>query len=710
MTFSARCTSAALLALTILLHAGPAISGTSASPTPATASEPTIASLLDLLTAGGRSAIEVTAAGSAAAAAPASAADPELYSLALSVECRGYYRQSNLPAAQRSCDAALAAATSPLARFAATRMLATLIAERGRPTDAIPVFLESLAEAERSGNTFAVAAALGNLGAIAQFSGANAEAVDYYDRALALASRIGATGLEATLGSNFGYLLVEAGKADLARETFERALQASIKAQAHQAEFTSRNGLAHALLAAGHPDEAAAAFRRLMSAPTAEADPYQLSEAKLFLARAELAAGHPIAAESAARSAIEGLAQRSPLRTYPAYAVLIDALVANGKLAEAETLSSRLMNVVPETARGRFELLKSRARLLSGAQRHREAYEVLLDAERIREGQSIARAEDRLAFMRARNEAIAREGELSKLRDQQNLVATRAERDRLVRDFSLAVAALVLLGALIYWSTVRARRRLEAQMARRQHIDALGQLTGGVAHDFNNLMTVVQQAMDLLRRKPALQQSPEIMTLVDEADDAARLGGQITQQLLAFARQKPMKPEIVQLPEFLDRQRALFERSLGAAMSLVTNVARDVGAIRVDPSQLTTALINLLVNARDAMDGRGIVQLGVVAIDNSGRGRDRRWPDLPVGRYLALSVTDRGQGMTAEIARQAVTPFFTTKADTGGSGLGLSTVDGFVNQSGGALHVQSSPGQGTTVTMVFPQATEIPSA
>ena len=696
--------------LTLLLVASPALPGQpNNSGRMATSREQTVAMLLDLLTAGGRPATEVAAAGRAAAAAPANAADPELYSLALSVECRGYYRQSDLQAAQRSCEAALAAATSPLARFAATRMKATLIAERGRPTDAIPVFLESLAAAERSGNTFAVAAALGNLGAIAQFSGANAEAVDYYDRALALAARIGATGLEATLGSNFGYLLVEAGKADLARETFERALQASVRAGAHQAEFTSRNGLAHALLAAGHPQEAAAAFRRLMAAPTTEADTYQLSEAQLFLARAELAAGQPVAAESAARSAIEGLANRSPLRTYPAYAVLIDALVANGKQEEADALSSRLMTVIPETSRGRFELLKSRARLLSTTQRHREAYDLLLEADRVREAQSIARAEDRLAFMRARNEAIAREGELSTLREQQTLVATRSERDRLLRDFSLAVAALVLLGALIFWSTVRARRRLEAQLAQRQHIDALGKLTGGVAHDFNNLMTIVQQSMDLLRRKPALKQSPEIMTLVDEADDAARLGGQITQQLLAFARQKPMKPEIVSLPEFIERQRGLFERSLGASMSLTTTVAPDVGAIRVDPGQLTTALINLLVNARDATGGHGAVQLGVVAIDNSGRGRDRRWPDLPVGRYSALSVTDTGHGMTAEIARQAVTPFFTTKADEGGSGLGLSTVDGFVNQSGGALHVQSSPGQGTTITMVFPQATDIAS-
>lgn len=668
----------------------------------ATSRETTTATLLDLLTSNSASAAEVVAAGSAAAADPVIRADPELRSLALSVECRGYYRQSMLADAQRSCDQARQTANTDLTRFAAERQQATLIAERGRPADAIPLFLDSLSAAERSGQPLAIAAALNSLGAVAQFSAANAEAVDYYDRALSLATKLHASGLQATIGSNLGYLLVEAGKPALAREVLERALQAAVSSGARQVEFTIRNGLALAQMAAGQPAEAIASLRRQLAPPRMHPDPYQLAEAQLFLARAELAAGHPLAAEAAARAAVDGLTNSSPLRTYPAYAVLIDSLVATRKLAEADALSSRLLNVVPDTARGRFELLSARARLLAARQRHREAYAILLEAEHVRESQSVARAENRLAFMRARNEAAKREAELAALRQQQSLVAARAQRDRLIRNFSLALAALALLGAFYYWSTLRTRRRLEAQIARRQHIEALGKLTSGVAHDFNNLMTIVQQAMGLLRRTPALRSAPDVMTLVDEADDAARLGGRITHQLLAFARQQPMHPEVVHLADYVDRQRTLFERSLGESMTLTIRVESPTGAIRADPGQLTTALINLLVNSRDAMNGSGAVDLEIKDVDDLAG--DRRWPEVPAGRYVSIAVVDRGHGMTQEVARQAVQPFFTTKSDAGGSGLGLSSVDGFVSQSGGALHVKSRPGVGTTVTLLFPRA------
>jgi signal transduction histidine kinase len=206
---------------------------------------------------------------------------------------------------------------------------------------------------------------------------------------------------------------------------------------------------------------------------------------------------------------------------------------------------------------------------------------------------------------------------------------------------------------------VRTRRRFAAQVAGCQQVEALGKLTGGVAHDFNNLMTIVRQAMGLLRGQPALRASADMMMLVDEADGAAQLGGQITERLLAFARQQPMKPEIVDVAAFIDRQRLRLERSLGPSTALAVRLEHGVGAIRADPAQLMAALINLLVNARDSMDGQGVASLSVATLDNSGRLRAGL--DLPVGRYVAIAVGDTGRGITPETLRQAVTPFFTTK-------------------------------------------------
>lgn len=132
-------------------------------------------------------------------------------------------------------------------------------------------------------------------------------------------------------------------------------------------------------------------------------------------------------------------------------------------------------------------------------------------------------------------------------------------------------------------------------------------------------------------------------------------------------------------------------------------VTADSGSVRVDPTQLTTCLINLLTNARDALSGVAEVRINVVAAVNGAR--DQRWPELPPGSYVTISVRDSGCGMSAEVARQATTPFFTTKGVAGGTGLGLSAAEGFAAQSGGLLQIDTAPGQGTTVSLVLPAAT-----
>ncbi len=218
----------------------------------------------------------------------------------------------------------------------------------------------------------------------------------------------------------------------------------------------------------------------------------------------------------------------------------------------------------------------------------------------------------------------------------------------------------------------------------------LARLTGGVAHDFNDLMTVVCQSMNLLRLQPAVRDAPAALELVDEAEDAARVGGRITQQLLAFARRQP----------FCAERGGLFQRSLGEGVTLVIELAVEPLSIRVDRGQLTTAVMNLLVNSRDACDGRGVVTLKGERL--AVAGRDSSLPRLAPGEYVALSVRDAGCGMMPAVPRNAVRPFFTTRPDRGGTGLGLSMVDGFVEQSRGRLFLNSRPGAGAAVSMVFP--------
>lgn len=658
--------------------------------------------LLEYLVAVDKSPALVVSEARAAQARAMAASDDSLLSLARSVECRGLYRQAKLEEADAACADALklAARGDDLAVFAAQRMTGTLLAERGQPMAALQNVLDSHAAATRSGNELARAAALGNLGAVAQFSGANADAVDYYDRALALADRIGSDSLRLQIANNLGVLLLETGDADGARIYFQQALGAAGRIDGGYYALAVRYGIALADAESGRAEDAVKVLRALIAEKHPDETPAQRAEAQLFLARAEFKLGNTESAETAARAAAEGLRKLRPVRAYPAQALLVDVLVAGGKLDEASRLAERLMLEIPADMRGRVELLEARARLFEAQARHREAYAALLEAQRVREQQSLARANRTLAFMRARTEAQERFHELTNLRTQQAQAQDDAEQARIVRNFSLAILAITLLGSVALWITTRARRKLEAEIERRRSLDALGKLTGGFAHDFNNLMTIVQQAMDLLRQDAAVKQSGDALILIDEAEGAARLGGHITRQLLTFARQQPMQPEDVPLKQYVEQRRLLFERTLGESMRLIVTFNDDLCGVRADPGQLTTAIINLLANSRDSMGGKGDVTIRIEAIDNTFR--DRRWAELAIGRYVSIAIIDRGHGMSADVAREAVTPFFTTKAAAGGTGLGLSTVHGFVVQSGGILLVQSDQRLGTTITVVLP--------
>ena len=248
------------------------------------------------------------------------------------------------------------------------------------------------------------------------------------------------------------------------------------------------------------------------------------------------------------------------------------------------------------------------------------------------------------------------------------------------------------------------RKATEGALVMAQRMEALGQLTGGVAHDFNNILTVIVGNLELL--EPLLAGGRET-SLLHEALDAAEIAAALIGKLLALGRKTPTAAAPIDLHDTMGATFSLLERTLGPKIHLRSAFAKDVWMVEADPAQLQTALINLAVNARDAMpDGGEIVfKTSNVRIDDDYITQE---VDIALGDYVRLSVTDNGQGMAPDIARRAFEPFFTTKAPGRGTGLGLSTVYALARQSGGHATLYSEPMLGTTVSLYFRAAGDAP--
>jgi len=638
----------------------------------------------------------------ARAAADSSASTPASASLIDSLECRGHYRLAQLAAAVEACQRAVARASSDVEQFAAQRMQGALLTEQGRFAEGTMALLASLAAAERHGDPRLIVSALASAGTAAQFAGAYPEAVDYYRRAIELADSAQLGSLQALVGNNLGYLLLDTGDPAGARAQFEAALAAARGAQHQQSLVTLPWGLAFARLRAGDASGALAQMLKLAKIESPTTDAVQVGEALQMLSRARLATGDTAGAIVDARRAVDVLRGRSELRELAAATLLVEVLAAANRTQEALAVATRTVARMPAGARLSADLHATHAEVLARLGRHREAYEALQLSRRVREQQAATRAANQLAFLKARGESQQRELELERLRVQTTQRETEARNDRTIRNLSIAVVLLTLLATAVIAVLARRRQQLLLAMAERQNLDALGRLTGGVAHDFNNLMTIVRQAMSLLRREPGVLASPSARALVDEADSASEVCGRITTQLLTYARQQRMDTDEIVVARLFENHRPMFQRALGERIVLTMTTLDPACVIRTDSGQLVAALMNLLANARDALPHGGHVEIAVrrrgAAVREASQG------DTPDGPLVAISVRDNGQGMSPEVLQQARTPFFTTKSEAGGSGLGLSTVEGFTRQSGGVLRLESAPERGTIVTMLFPAA------
>ena len=274
------------------------------------------------------------------------------------------------------------------------------------------------------------------------------------------------------------------------------------------------------------------------------------------------------------------------------------------------------------------------------------------------------------------------------------------------RDIMYAMAPIAeadgrIGGAVCVAEDVTDKVRLERQLMQAQKMEAIGQLTGGVAHDFNNLLTVITGVIDTLR--DGVADRPDLAALATMIDQAATRGADLTRHMLAFARKQPLQPRDTDLNALAEDSIGLLRPALGAEIEIETVLAPDAWHCLIDPSQLTSALLNLAINARDAMPRGGKITLETAnAVLDEAYAKENG--DVTPGGYVMIAVSDTGTGIPAEIRDRVFDPFFTTKEVGQGTGLGLSMVFGFIKQSGGHIKIYSEVGHGTTIKMYLPRA------
>jgi PAS domain S-box-containing protein len=273
------------------------------------------------------------------------------------------------------------------------------------------------------------------------------------------------------------------------------------------------------------------------------------------------------------------------------------------------------------------------------------------------------------------------------------------DRGSVIRDAN--GKAVRMVGSML---DVSPQRELEARLRQAQKLEALGQLTGGIAHDFNNLLTVIAGSAELLCDTLESGQPPRV--LAEMIGTAAQRGAELTSRLLAFGRKQPLQPQLVDLGALIADMEGMLARTLGEHIDV--RVIRPDGqmVVEIDPALLENAVLNLAINARDAMGDGGCLTIGLA--NTTFDSIQAVAADVAPGQYVVLTVSDTGEGIAAELLPKVFEPFFTTKEIGKGSGLGLSMVYGFVKQSGGHIRLRSEPGRGTAVSLYFLRSMQVP--
>lgn len=334
------------------------------------------------------------------------------------------------------------------------------------------------------------------------------------------------------------------------------------------------------------------------------------------------------------------------------------------------------------------DLYHSRSRAFSELGRYREALADLNAEERLNESGDRDRRNIAAAILKGNFEAEAAANNIRLLRAAADSERLLADRQTLIRNITVIVAALLSAAILLLWWNWRRRKESERLREVLQERSAfVGRLTAGIAHEFNNQLTVMQQGLGMLANRPSIAGDPVAELLIGEMQRANRASSEITAQLQSFGRQQSLNPQNISLQELFARIAPTIAMVAGDKVRVEVDSGSPPAVVWADERQLSAALINLIANARDAMPAGGTVKIRA---------------DMPQASRTTIAVNDQGTGMTPEVLSKATEPFFTTKSLGSGSGLGLSMVDGFVTQSCGSMRVESVIGHGTTVTLELP--------
>ncbi|MCR9262324.1 MAG: ATP-binding protein [Pseudomonadaceae bacterium] len=519
---------------------------------------------------------------------------------------------------------------------------------------------------------------------------------------------------------NLGYMQAQRGAHQTALKEYQRAIEWLDKLGHQSRMYIAKTQIAKSYTALGQPETALETLLPWLERSDITLSPDSIADAYFAMANAYTALNQFSDAQT---MVVKGLAiaraQANPLRLQQLTLAQVDLALQQDNYLQAQTLLTDLIDTYTLDTGFRVTILDRMAQTQAALGNYEAAWAYSSEHKQL---DAKVRSQDfdlRLSSLRVAGELDQANYDLALSRERERTAELQSATARSTRNAAIAVALLIVaFGFLVFRRIVEKReavvqqnhthqleqqvsertadmqhemqRRIEAEqantnlqkrVAEAERLRTIGQLTGGVAHDFNNLLTVILLSADLLKADPQDQKS----ALINDIIHAGESGKAITQSLLAYARQQELQPEPMRLDKYLQRRLSLFQRTLGDDIELTLDTVP--ATITADRGQLTACLVNLLFNAHEAMGNSGKITIATKLVSPSS---------------VEMKISDNGAGMSEDILQKATEPFYTTKKEGQGSGLGLSMAFGFMKQSGGELSIASELEVGTTVTLTFP--------